>query len=420
MRKILFLAAMAAMSCHASSSAQTGPKMGKNGGIGSSSSTYSSGEPTGGTYAINGTTGKAATSGVDSNVPIPTFVTSGYNASNRLRQGSVDCGPLFTAAQGGLSGQSTADICYNVPNTVTTHQTNGLAVIGESLRAPNHATLDGDVGIYYQLTSKATGGNILGLNGVVQDTAGFTGQTIQNELDFNRNAADTSVVGIALTMNGPIAGPAGNGFLCRNPDFSATFWNTCFFSPGPANIALFAGTRRAGNNQPSQVIQLASTSAAGVTINSQIFGNAGGQLVARPDPDGNGATAFSIQNDSPANNTTKINILQFTNTDTISVQKPAASLVAVPLDANSSNVNLVANVRKGDAIALSGTFLPFAYRLDGTTFANLPTCNTTNQGAIAFITDASAVISAWNQSVTAGGGANKAFVKCNGTGWNAF
>jgi len=49
--------------------AQTGPKTGKNGGIGSATSTYSGGEPTGGTYSVNGTTGEATFKSV--------FVTSG-------------------------------------------------------------------------------------------------------------------------------------------------------------------------------------------------------------------------------------------------------------------------------------------------------------------------------------------------------
>lgn len=48
--------------------AQSGPKMGKDGGIGSSTSTYSGGEPTGGTYSINGTNGSASFKGQMVNV----------------------------------------------------------------------------------------------------------------------------------------------------------------------------------------------------------------------------------------------------------------------------------------------------------------------------------------------------------------
>ena len=42
-----------------------GPHLGKNGGVGDTSGTYSNGEPTGGTYSINGTTGKGTFSTID-------------------------------------------------------------------------------------------------------------------------------------------------------------------------------------------------------------------------------------------------------------------------------------------------------------------------------------------------------------------
>jgi hypothetical protein len=59
-------------------------------------------------------------------------------------------------------------------------------------------------------------------------------------------------------------------------------------------------------------------------------------------------------------------------------------------------------------------------RLNPVAFGALPTCSPTSLGYIAFITDAAVPVSAWNQPVTAGGGANKAFIKCNGSGWFAF
>lgn len=74
---------------------------------------------------------------------------------------------------------------------------------------------------------------------------------------------------------------------------------------------------------------------------------------------------------------------------------------------------LVGNV--DGSVALGGPV-----QLPGKTFATLPTCNAGNAGYLAYITDASAAITAWHQQVTAGGGANKAFVACNGTGWFAF
>jgi hypothetical protein len=61
-----------------------------------------------------------------------------------------------------------------------------------------------------------------------------------------------------------------------------------------------------------------------------------------------------------------------------------------------------------------------AVKFGPTTFASLPSCSGSTAGTIAYITDASAPITAWHQQVTAGSGANKAFIACNGSGWYAF
>lgn len=63
--------------------------------------------------------------------------------------------------------------------------------------------------------------------------------------------------------------------------------------------------------------------------------------------------------------------------------------------------------------------LASALQLGALTFSVLPTC-ASNPGAVAYITDASAAITTWHQQVTAGGGSNKAFIACNGSGWFAF
>lgn len=56
MRNLLTLAALALA---LPAAAQTGPKFGKNGGVGSATSTIATGEPVGGTFSINGATGQA-------------------------------------------------------------------------------------------------------------------------------------------------------------------------------------------------------------------------------------------------------------------------------------------------------------------------------------------------------------------------
>jgi len=54
------------------------------------------------------------------------------------------------------------------------------------------------------------------------------------------------------------------------------------------------------------------------------------------------------------------------------------------------------------------------------TFAQLPLCNASTQGTIAFIKDAREPITTWHQAVDKGAGIHRAFVSCNGAGWHAF
>jgi hypothetical protein len=75
-----------------------GPKMGKNGGVGSASSTFSSGEPTGGTYSINGTTGVATFPRVNlpASSPTPTngdLWTTSSALSARINGQTITMGP---------------------------------------------------------------------------------------------------------------------------------------------------------------------------------------------------------------------------------------------------------------------------------------------------------------------------------------
>lgn len=84
MRKIIATLALAAFVCASPVMAQGGPKTGKNGGIGSATSTYSGGEPAGGTYSINGSTGesafKAVKIGDGANIPAHADTNSALSA----------------------------------------------------------------------------------------------------------------------------------------------------------------------------------------------------------------------------------------------------------------------------------------------------------------------------------------------------
>ncbi len=58
--------------------------------------------------------------------------------------------------------------------------------------------------------------------------------------------------------------------------------------------------------------------------------------------------------------------------------------------------------------------------LPALTFADLPECDLAHSGTIAFVNDVKQPVTAWHQTVDAGGGSNAAFISCNGIGWHAF
>lgn len=86
--------------------AQTGPKMGKNGGIGASGCTFVSGEPTGGggscTYSISGTTGVVTASDIGPSKAKPTGATVSRTMADHLVDvaNPVDFGAIAAGGSG--------------------------------------------------------------------------------------------------------------------------------------------------------------------------------------------------------------------------------------------------------------------------------------------------------------------------------
>lgn len=80
------------------------------------------------------------------------------------------------------------------------------------------------------------------------------------------------------------------------------------------------------------------------------------------------------------------------------------------------------NKQKSYPLKLTPTAAAFGVpvQLPAQTFAGLPSCDAGTAGTVAYITDASVSISSWHQQVTKGGGENKAFIACNGSGWFAW
>jgi len=59
-------------------------------------------------------------------------------------------------------------------------------------------------------------------------------------------------------------------------------------------------------------------------------------------------------------------------------------------------------------------------RLTPSTFASLPSPSAATEGVVAYITDAATPVTTWRQTVTAGGGSNKAFVVSDGSSYRAI
>lgn len=124
----------------------------------------------------------------------------------------------------------------------------------------------------------------------------------------------------------------------------------------------------------------------------------------------------------------------------IRIASSSGSSWANYLEMIGSSGSTAAYIRGSDAAFIGGSVVPMVslganvgaptniyagtytrnLTLDMQVFASLPACNSSSNGTIAYISDASAAITAWGQVVTAGGGSNRAYVSCNGTNWRAF
>jgi hypothetical protein len=99
----------------------------------------------------------------------------------------------------------------------------------------------------------------------------------------------------------------------------------------------------------------------------------------------------------------------------------AGAYLGIPFFVQRSTGNVGINQAAANyTLDVNGTTSSTILRLAATTFSALPACDSGHAGTVAHITDASAAITIWHQNVTAGGGSNRAFVTCNGSGWFAF
>ena len=137
-----------------------GPHLGKNGGIGDSTSVYVNGEPTGGTYSINGTTGVVTANGVKTPVVVLTPGTVPTSPVN---------GQMWTTSSGvyaqingvtvGPLGSTTGSTNFSSPQTFSAGLTASSVVIPPN--TPPSSPTNGQVwttssGVYTQINGASS------------------------------------------------------------------------------------------------------------------------------------------------------------------------------------------------------------------------------------------------------------------------
>lgn len=377
MRKLLAL--LVALVLAAPLAAQTGPKYGKNGGIGSSTSTYSGGEPVPGTYAINGTTGTAT---------VTSYKVKGAN-------GAITTGPAGTAGSvaqfdwlwtngaydtsllGGLwPSPAIANGGLGIARTFTTAVGNAAQSPLWTMGVNNGSASDvvGHMNTCYlkQATGSCFGGNIIafsdgGLGAVklvgleidIQPGTGSTPDGASNGLILNTWVSANQAS--ALSINTAFGGSWELGMQCA----ASSVRNGCVvFRDGLSGAAVFVGS---DSNY------------------ARIF-NLGNYLTLSM-----GTNGFALKD-----YTTAFNRLVITNAGAIQFSTYGAGT----LHTDSSG-----NVTSGALPSL---------QLTAIAFASLPTCNAGAEGALYAVNNSN---SATFNATMAGGGSNHVMAYCNGSNW---
>ena len=318
-------------------------------------------------YQVNGIVGAVTTpSGTVTGAHIFDSGVSGYAQTNNVNRDAIG---LYGEAGILTAGASAYGLNTEAINCENHSVTNCGA--GHGLNMGQNWSIEADISLY-KVGSSAPTGSASGVSAVVyaetQPTGTFTGfQCVQNT---------------GLTGSQP--------------------WKTC--------LQVFDGT---ASQAAIQIGATAVYSSSALGSMSQYFNtyNSGGTLISVPLYADSSQTfhvgANTLQVDGPTNpalathnSTTGATWYLISNASSLlQFYNGSASPLTIASSIVSANVPL---------------------QLAPTTFSALPTCNSGIAGAMAYITDASSAISAWHQQVTAGGGSNKAFIACNGSGWYAF
>lgn len=451
MRKIIAIALALALSSAASAS---GPKMSNSGGIGSAASTYSGSplEVSGGTYSINGTTGNfLASGGASTSVDLTASTASGYytsgagsvfsyfpsvgndpgdhqRAQQLVRFYPVQDGPISEA---GLSldgvinhgymatyANSTAysanqyilnvGLIYKAAASCSSAASGGgptgtgssIADGACSFAYQAHGQANAKMGIFSSFTAGTNAGNVwAGVYDLVLTSGWHQGFASGVEIDLQNNSGTDCASCQTLFLTGDAGANKIGTYLS-------------IFNPDAVNFAAVNGIATAGPKTVS------NSDASFATSGTYSIIDTGVHTVGLNLAGAYSAAAVNIPSDNAQirmRGTSGTNLRVWRIISNIAGSSDGALTIQHTTDNFvSSFTNLMVGNTDGSA-AFGGPV-----QVSARTFATLPTCNAGAAGYMAYITDSSAAITAWNQAVTAGGGANKAFISCNGSGWFAF
>lgn len=306
------------------------------------------------------------------NIASPGFVNNSYHAGYQFLVNGATPGAWYAAEFAGNNATEALTAGIVVPVSATNLQTNAVGCWITSERAQPMG-IGGDVCGFFRATAKASNSAVFPINTVANDTSGFTGQTLTNELDFNVTVPGTTVNGanfvIVSTTGATLTGDR-NALLVQGAFHPTSTWsNGLVTANGAVDLyAAFIGSQTAvaGTNRDSQPIGFTSYTSGNTRYIATVRSDSTGGLVLRP-----GSSGGSVVMQSNAG-------------------------------ANLFYVN--------QALAVSNVPIQLA----GAAVASLPTCNAGLKGALMHATD---LIAVTYNAPAAGGGALDAPVFCNGTIW---
>lgn len=438
MRK--FLIALVALALTAPLAAQTGPKYGKNGGIGSSTSTYNAGEPAGGTYAINGTTGQETNTitypGLNVNklgtsVNVGGCIATDYPSGTATQYTTAAVAGCEVTPSGSYSGGVTwpdIGILGVAVNSSTTKSSvpvfgiGGTTVANSNIYGSNFSTVNCR---NYSLACAPGGGfDVTTMYGIEVDTNLYTKAAGADPAGF--------VAGIVSQLNSDVTSHSGAlyGVLVTGDVAHGTKWNSAFATDvGTSNTGLFLNSAGSVSSTSASQAILFTSRTSGVVETSQVDAKAGGVLTLA------GATGVDLTGGGEIHALTPFStIVNFGGTG---ATFPSSCASGITLGGNFANgggneADLINCANSGNGFAFvqktgaSTGNVVLSINFRGTlyaapqTYAQLPTCNSGAAGALAYITDASAAVTTWHQTISAGGGSAKAIVWCDGANWLAL